>query len=205
MRVARRPSRFQHADSKAPVSAAGTSPLPPICVGAQGTPRPVGGSAYGSSLRVLLTGVSGTGKSSLVKELRSRGYFAYDADDDGFTQPLPDGTWGWRLNLVRSLFDQHGDRLLLFAGCSDEQTQFRFDFKVLLTAPVEVILDRLRARTTNSFGKSQAERDRVLTDMEWVLPLLRISADLIVDTTRPVSEVADAVVDAVASHGGRNT
>ena len=124
-------------------------------------------------MRVLLTGVSGTGKSSLVKELRRRDYVAYDADDDGFTLPLPDGTWGWRLNLVRSLFDQQDGRLLFFAGCSDEQSQFGFDFKVLLTAPVEVILERLATRTTNSFGKSQAERDRVLADMEWVLPLLR--------------------------------
>ena len=41
-------------------------------------------------VRVLLTGVSGTGKSSLVKELRRRGYVPYDADDDGFTHPLPD-------------------------------------------------------------------------------------------------------------------
>ncbi len=156
-------------------------------------------------MRVLLTGVSGTGKSSLVKELRRRDYVAYDADDDGFTQPRPDGSWGWRLSLVRSLFDQQDDWLLFFAGCSDEQTQLEFDLKVLLTAPVEVILERLRTRTTNSFGKAQAERDRVLADMDWVLPLLRTSADIIVDTTKPVSEVADAVVDAVASHGRRNT
>lgn len=152
-------------------------------------------------MRVLLTGVSGTGKSSLVKELRRRDYVAYDADDDGFSQPRPDGSWGWRLSLVRSLFDQHDDWFLFFAGCSDEQTQLGFDLKVLLTAPVEVILERLRTRTTNSFGKAQPERDRVLADMDWVLPLLRTSADIIVDTTKPVSEVADAVIDAVASHG----
>jgi hypothetical protein len=150
---------------------------------------------------VLLTGVSGTGKSSLVTELRRRDFVAYDADDDGFTEPRPDGTWGWRLSLVRSLFEQHEDRLIFFAGCSDEQTRFGFDLKVLLTAPVEVILERLATRTTNSFGKLQAERDRVLADMEWVLPLVRRSADLVLDTTVPVSDVADAVVAAVASRG----
>src|ERR1700722_16722343 len=48
-------------------------------------------------MRVLVTGVSGTGKSSLIKELRRRGYSAFDADDDGFTAPLPDGTWAWRM------------------------------------------------------------------------------------------------------------
>jgi dephospho-CoA kinase len=32
-------------------------------------------------MRVLLTRMSGTGKSTLVQELRRRGYSAYDADD----------------------------------------------------------------------------------------------------------------------------
>lgn len=108
------------------------------------------------------------------------------------------------MDLVRSLFDQQNDGLLFFAGCSDEQTEFKFDLKVLLSAPVEVILERLRTRSTNSFGKSQGHRDRVLSDMGWVVPLLRDAADLIVDTTMPVSEVADTVVDAVANRQ-RNT
>lgn len=149
-------------------------------------------------MRVLLTGVSGTGKSSLVRELRNRGYSAFDADDDGLTEPRPDGVWGWRVDLVRALFDQHDDDLLFFAGCSDEQAQFEFDFKVLLSAPVEVVLERLLTRSTNSFGKSQDERDRVLDDIAWVVPLLRDSADLVVETTTTVNKVADLVVDAVA-------
>ncbi len=149
-------------------------------------------------MRVLLTGVSGTGKSSLVGELRRRGYAAFDADDDELTQPCPDGTWEWRVDLVRALFDQHDDNLLFFAGCSDEQAQFEFDFKVVLSAPVDVLLERLRTRSTNSFGKSQGERDRVLEDIAWVVPLLRDAADLVVETTTTVSKVADVIVDAVA-------
>jgi shikimate kinase len=152
-------------------------------------------------MRVLLTGVSGTGKSSLVKELRRRGFTAFDADDDGYTTPLPDGTWAWRIEPIRSLFDRYGDRLVFFAGCSDEQAVFDFDYKVLLTAPVEVILDRLRLRTTNPFGKTHAERDRVVADMEWVLPLLRASADLVIETTQPTNEVADTVIRSVAPSG----
>jgi len=36
-------------------------------------------------MHVLITGMPGTGKSSLVLELRKRGYVAYDADDGGFS------------------------------------------------------------------------------------------------------------------------
>jgi dephospho-CoA kinase len=154
-------------------------------------------------VRVLVTGVSATGKSALVKELRRRDYCAFDADDDGFTTPLEDGTWAWRPDLITALFDQLGDELVFFAGCSDEQADFDFDFKVLLTAPVQIIVERLQLRTTNTFGKTQAQQDRVLADMVCVLPLLRASADLVIETTRPINEVADTVVDAVASDGGR--
>ncbi|HEU4912392.1 MAG TPA: ATP-binding protein, partial [Actinomycetes bacterium] len=40
--------------------------------------------------RVLLTGMSGTGKSSVVRELVARGYKAVDTDD-GWCEPLAEG------------------------------------------------------------------------------------------------------------------
>jgi dephospho-CoA kinase len=41
-------------------------------------------------VRILLTGMSGVGKSTLVAELRRRGHAAHDADD-GFSEPRADG------------------------------------------------------------------------------------------------------------------
>lgn len=148
-------------------------------------------------MRVLITGVSGSGKSSLVHELRRRGFVAFDADDDGFSEPGPDGAWTWRVDLVQQLLDGRQDGLLFFAGCSDEQAQLSFDRRVLLTAPVDLIVERLRTRTTNSYGRSPSEIELILAEIEWVVPLLRKSADLTVETTMPVTEVADAVVAAV--------
>lgn len=40
--------------------------------------------------RVLLTRMSGTGKSSVIHALSARGFKAVDADD-GWCEPLPDG------------------------------------------------------------------------------------------------------------------
>jgi hypothetical protein len=146
-------------------------------------------------MRVLLTGMSGTGKSALVQELRRRGYRAYDADDDGFSEPRADGRWGWRADAVAALLAEHADRLLFFAGCSDEQIELPFDYRVLLTVPQPVLVERLRTRTSNTYGRE--ELAQVLADLDEVEPLLRHSADLVLTTTPPLSEIADRLLAAI--------
>lgn len=148
-------------------------------------------------MRVLLTGMSGTGKSALVHELRQRGFAAHDADD-GFAEPRADGRWGWRADLIADLLAQGRHRLLFFAGCSDEQAELPFDYRVLLTAPEPVIVQRLRTRTSNSYGREKHELSQVLADLVEVEPLLRRSADLVLTTTAPPPHVADVLLRRIA-------
>jgi RNase adaptor protein for sRNA GlmZ degradation len=149
-------------------------------------------------MRVLVTGMSGTGKSALVHELRRRGYAAYDADEDGFSEPGAGGRWGWRAELVADLLARAPDRLLFFAGCSEEQGELPFDYRVLLTAPRSVLVKRLRTRTSNAYGHDSVELSQVLADRAEVEPLLRRSADLILATTAPPAEVADVLLGRIA-------
>ena len=135
--------------------------------------------------------MSGVGKSTLVRELQPRGYVAYDADDDDFSEPRADGRWGWRLDRVADLLERKDRGLLFFAGCSEEQSALPFDYRVLLTAPRSVLITRLRQRTTNSYASDGAELANVLTDLTEVEPLLRRSADLVLSTTVPPEQVAD--------------
>lgn len=144
-------------------------------------------------MRVLLTGMSGVGKSALVAELRRRGYEAFDADDHGFSEPREDGRWGWDADRVAALLAT-SDGLLFFAGCSEEQADLPFDRRVLLTAPREVVVERLRTRTTNPYGGTDAELAQVLSDLDEIEPLLRRTADLVLTTTRPVPELADELL-----------
>ncbi len=156
-------------------------------------------------MRVLLTGMSGTGKSSVVRELRRRGFVAYDADDDGYSEPDADGVWRWRTGKVSELLAGSGDKRLFFAGCADEQTRFRWDLKILLMAPERVIVERLASRSTNSYGRSVEERERVLADLRDVEPLLRRSADVVIETTQPLADVADSVLLAATGAESDNT
>ena len=70
----------------------------------------------------------------------------------------------------------------------------RFDSVILLSAPTEVILERLERRTNNDFGKSEEQRAKILWDIENVMPLLRRIADHELVTTSPVDEIVEAIL-----------
>ena len=142
---------------------------------------------------VFVTGMSGTGKSSALAELQRRGHRVVDTDDGGWIEGEPEPLW--REDRITELLDGHGDGTLFISGCVANQGTFyeRFDAVVLLSAPADVILERVAGRTTNDFGKSDAERERILSDLAEVEPLLRRGATAEVDTRVPLHEVVDAL------------
>jgi dephospho-CoA kinase/GNAT superfamily N-acetyltransferase len=145
--------------------------------------------------RVLLTGMSATGKSTIVRALAARGYKAIDADD-GWTEPLPDGTRRWREDAIGELLDTEDAQVLFLAGCEENQVRFllRFDEVILLSAPRDALLSRLETRTENPFGKSLDERDRILRDLETVEPRLRAIADHEIRTTGSVDDAVRSIL-----------
>jgi dephospho-CoA kinase len=140
---------------------------------------------------VLVTGMSGAGKSTVLAELARRGHRVVDTDvggwiDESGPEPL------WCEERIAALLDEDSDGALFVAGCVANQGRFypRFDAVVLLSAPAAVILDRVAARLTNDFGKSDAERKKILEDLCSVEPLLRADATAEIDTRGPLDNVA---------------
>ena len=60
-----------------------------------------------------------------------------------------------------------------------------------------MLIERLRTRTTNGYGRSDGELAQVLADLEEIEPLLRRSADLVLVTTEPTPLIADALLSHV--------
>jgi shikimate kinase len=146
--------------------------------------------------RVLITGMSGVGKSSLLHELASRGYRTVDTDYGDYHENV-DGERLWRVDRIDALLADDTDPGPLFVqGTTRNQVQFypRFDHIVLLSAPADVLVERLTTRNTNPYGKDPAEVAKTLEYLETVEPLLRESATLEVVTTVSVSQIADTVL-----------
>ena len=146
-------------------------------------------------MRVLITGMSATGKSTVVEALRAQGYRAVDTDY-GWCTTAADGEWIWNEPLIERLLDDSRDDILFVAGTASNQGKFRdrFDHIVLLSAPLDVLLERLATRVNNPFGKSDAQLEQVRADTSEVERRLRRVADLELDTRRPLSDVVQAIV-----------
>ena len=156
--------------------------------------------------KVLVTGMSGTCKSSALAELGRRGYHVVDTDDPGWCTWVESsdedgrGEWLWVEERMTALLDSDDGRSLFVEGCVRNQSKFydRFNAVVLLSAPADVILDRVARRTTNDYGKTPLERAMILDDLATVEPLLRESCTHELDASRPLAEVVADLV-AIAS------
>jgi shikimate kinase len=146
--------------------------------------------------RVLVTGMSGAGKSTVLDELRRRGFYAVDTDYDGWE--LPDGTWDEPR--MERLLGEHQD--VIVSGTAENQGRFydRFEHVVLLSAPLDVLMQRVTDRTNNPYGKSESERADIAHYVRTVEPLLRRGATLELDGRRPVAELADAIERLISTH-----
>jgi shikimate kinase len=147
--------------------------------------------------KVLVTGMSGTGKSSALRLLAARGHETVDTDTDEWSHwvTLPDGSrdWIWREDQLRDLLRSHVSGSLYVAGCKTNQGRFypEFDHVALLSAPVDLLFRRIAARSDNPYGKTSAERETILRDLDNVEPLLRASATIEIDASAPLEDVVD--------------
>jgi dephospho-CoA kinase len=142
--------------------------------------------------RILVTGMSGTGKSAALLELRRRGFRTVDTDEGEWTEWRDGGAY-WRDDRIERLLAEECDAPLFVSGTVTNQGRFypRFDAVVLLSAPVDVLLERIDRRTTNPYGKSPEERALVLAHVAEVEPLLRATCTHELDASRPLVEVVE--------------
>lgn len=143
--------------------------------------------------------MSGVGKSAVAEHLSELGYKAVDTDYGGYSVANEAGGQRWDVDRVRQLLATEDVDVLFVVGADDAQVLFYPDFDdiVLLSAPRDVMVERLAARANNPFGKSPEQLAKVLADLEMYEPLIRRSATHEIDTTKPLDRVIEEILSLV--------
>jgi shikimate kinase len=137
--------------------------------------------------RILITGMSGAGKSTLLEALGRRGYPTIDTDYDGWeVRPAI-----WDEPRMSRLLQHH--QTVAVSGTAENQGKFydRFEHVVYLYAPLATLLDRLRRRTDNPYGKSASEQEDTIRYVAEVEPMIRRGATVELDGLQPISWLTD--------------
>ena len=165
---------------------------------------------------VRVTGNSGAGKSTACAMLRSRGLAAVDADRDGYCcwtdrasgfvvddppDPVPPG-WldrhGWTIDRAKvdALAVQAQGTVAFLCGSAENEADVRdlFDLVLCFVIDDRTLRERLRTRTTNSFGRNPEELAAALQHNADAEFRYRRQGATIIDATLPPPEVADLVV-----------
>ena len=152
----------------------------------------------------LVEGVSGTGKTSVCRELNRRGYHAINGDRELAYQGDPETGEAtdtalhqhhiWDVGRVRALVADHQEPVTFFCGGSRNFSSFigLFDEVFVLDIDLETLHRRLDQRPHDEWGSKPSERDLVVR-------LHRTKEDIpdsgvVIDATRPLPEVVDEIL-----------
>jgi dephospho-CoA kinase len=165
----------------------------------------------------LITGLPGSGKSTVNAELKARGYESYDADEDRLAKWYNDQTGvaleeehyvehgpeflrthsrDISLEAVEALAVKAQDKSIFICGDgeNEEALQDLFDEIFALILDPETRSHRLATRTNNNWGKLPREREYSdAYGKKWEI-IRQQFAYTTIDATQPTKEIVDQIL-----------
>lgn len=168
-----------------------------------------------------ITGGSATGKSTILLELKRRGYEAYDVDEagpvtakwhnkqTGYIHPkssvkahqrtpefLKVHSWRVHRQEVEDLAKQAQTKNIFLGGTIDNLKEIRDLFKntFALVIDTDTLRHHLLTRTNNDWGKSPHELQLSLDWNQNAVASHKKKGQIIIDATQPVEKVVDEIL-----------
>ncbi|HSX15536.1 MAG TPA: AAA family ATPase [Candidatus Saccharimonadales bacterium] len=172
-------------------------------------------------------GISGSGKSTVLAELRKRGFEAYDVDEagpatakwhndtTGFVHPkssvkvanrtpefLAQHSWKVPRTEVAELAKAAHGKVVFLGGAINNMPDLEdiFDAVFALAIDDETLKHRLATRTSNDWGKLPHELEHTLVNNQWLAKRYPDSGYLVIDASQPI----DAVINEILHHVDEN-
>ncbi len=154
----------------------------------------------------LIEGLSGTGKTTIGKELHERGFRVIEADevfgyygDPETGVPTNDKSqlnWLWDKTKVDKELTADPERVTFVCGGAMNQGEFTKYFTNIFTLFLddETLKDRLLDRTNNDFGKDPKDLRKQLEWNKGTISYAKQRNTILIDATRPVDVVVDDIL-----------
>lgn len=172
--------------------------------------------------KYLVTGVAGSGKSTVCRELERRGYESHGIEDiDGMfamyrkdtKEPFRDynnsdsdkirnAEWICDVRKLKELLSQQKSNLAFYCGVASNIDDIvpLFDVVILLRAQSEELHRRLMSREgTEDMGNTEESRQVVLGWKDWWENEIEDGGATLVDANKTVDKVVDEIVAMVLS------
>ncbi|WP_344139892.1 AAA family ATPase [Pedococcus bigeumensis] len=158
----------------------------------------------------LIEGVSGTGKTSVCRELERRGHdaikgdreLAYQGDPQtgASTQTADHEHHIWDVERVRVLVADQQEPVTFFCGGSRNFSKFidLFDAVFVLDVDLETLVERLEQRPLGEGGSQAAERELVLRLHQTKEDIPRTGT--LINANLPLAEVVDEILRHVTEY-----
>jgi len=169
-------------------------------------------------MKILITGIAGTGKTTVLSELQKHGYVVIDLDATGIcrwrnkeTQEITeygptgrDYEWltrhGWYCDidkLKQLLSTIREDKDVFVAAITEdiEDLATEFDKVFMLVADDSVVKERLNSRTNNHFAKNEDEQKFILKHSKELLEKIKEFTQ--VDASRTPTEIAENILNQI--------
>jgi dephospho-CoA kinase len=167
----------------------------------------------------LIGSTAGTGKSTVCRLLKDRGYEADDTDDDGLARRqhtktgyihpkssvkadqrtpefLAQHIWSVPRQTIQEMTAKSKGRQVFLCGSlgNEDEVYDLFTRVFALYVDDKTLTHRLQTRTTNDWKKQPHELAQTLEHHHRVYDTHRSRGDIIVDATTPLEEVVEAIL-----------
>lgn len=169
---------------------------------------------------ILITGVAGSGKSSVCEELRKRGYKAYDIEnihglfnmvhkktgkiadkyDNDNLEWVKQHDWICNKNKLQELVGKNAKGIVFYCGTASnlDELLFLFDKIFLLKVSPKILRERLNTRKSNDFGRTSEVQEWILEWKDWWENHMREKGAIIIDANQDIQEITTDIIERVS-------